>query len=214
MGSERKKLIISHKFKYIFIKTQKTASTSIEVGLERSCGEEDIISRHAFFKIQGFRPRNFEGFRQHTGASKIKEKIPNKTWNSYYKFTFERNPFDKMVSWYWDKRSRKKTNESFKEFCITCSKDPKNFPKGYELYAENNNVLVNFIGKYEKLNEDFSYVCNKLGIPFKGLFPRIRSHYRQDPYHYSKYYDSETKKIVENHFSKEIKMFDYSFETK
>jgi len=207
-------LIISHKFQYIFIKTQKTASTSIEVALERTCGEEDIITEYALMRVEGFRPRNFEGFGQHIAASKIKEKIPNKIWNSYYKFTFERNPFDKMVSWYWDKRWRKKTNESFKEFCISCSKEPESFPKGYELYTENDNVVVDFIGKYEKLNEDFSFVCNKLGIPIKGLFPCLRSHYRQDPSHYSKYYDSETKKIIENHFSREIKMFDYFFEDK
>jgi len=186
----------------------------MEVALERSCGEEDIISKYPLLLIQGFRPRNFKGFNQHKAASKIKEKIPNKIWNSYYKFTFERNPFDKMVSWYWDKRWRNQTNENFKEFCISCSKNPKNFPKGYELYTENDNVLVDFIGKYEKLNEDYSNVCNKLGIPFKELFPRLRSNYRQDSSHYSKYYDSETKKIVENHFSKEIKMFDYSFEVK
>lgn len=37
-------VIVSHEHKFIFMKTRKTASTSVEIALSRVCGERDIIT--------------------------------------------------------------------------------------------------------------------------------------------------------------------------
>ena len=37
-------MIVSHKYKFIFLKTRKTVGTSIEIALSRFCGEQDIIT--------------------------------------------------------------------------------------------------------------------------------------------------------------------------
>ncbi len=54
-------MIISHKHKFIFIKTRKTAGTSIEIFLSKYCGEFDIISPTSEH-IDGHIPRNYTGF--------------------------------------------------------------------------------------------------------------------------------------------------------
>ncbi len=207
-------MIISHKFKFIYIKNQKTAGTSIEVALSKICGDEDIVTHYPLLSIEGFKPRNYEGFDQHIAASEIIKKIPLEIWNQYYKFTFERNPFDKMVSWYWDKKRDEQFNKSFQEFCVYCSNNLEEFPLGYDLYSINDKVVVDFVGRYETLKKDFDYVCKKLGLPSIGEFPLLRTGYREDPSHYSKYYDYETQKIVEKHFWREIQQFNYKFENK
>src|ERR1700682_2469961 len=54
-------MIISHKYKLIFIKTAKTAGTSIEVFLSKQCGPMDIVTPIAP-PIEGHQPRNYQGF--------------------------------------------------------------------------------------------------------------------------------------------------------
>ena len=207
-------MIISHKFKFIFIKTQKSAGTSIEVSLANVCGKDDIVTPYPKYSVEGFQPRNYEGFRQHMSASQIKERIPIETWNNYFKFTFERNPFDKMVSWYWDRKWHEKFQKNFCEFCVECSQGLRKFPKGYELYTIDDKVVVDFIGKYESLKKDFEYVCNKLDVHLSPSLPQLRSEYKEDDRHYSDFYNSETRKIVETIFRKELEMFSYSFDIK
>ena len=57
-------MIISHKYKFIFLKTKKTAGTSIEISLSRYCGNNDIITPisirdEAIRKLLGKKPQNF-----------------------------------------------------------------------------------------------------------------------------------------------------------
>ena len=53
-------MIISHKHKFIFVKTVKTAGTSIEAFLSQHCGPDDVLTP-IFPAIEGHQPRNYEG---------------------------------------------------------------------------------------------------------------------------------------------------------
>ena len=55
---------------------------------------------------------------------------------------------------------------------------PQN-PYNWSMYAINDSISVDFIGKYESLEKDFEFVCSKLGVPFQNsslpTIKRIRS---------------------------------------
>jgi len=205
-------MIVSQKHKFIFIRVPRTASTSIQLALGKICGPDDIVTSDNRLKPEKYPeyiPRNDEGFGKHIAAEKIKGKITPEIWNRYFKFAFERNPFDKVVSHYHMKKV-KGYDKNFKEFCADCASGVvKIFRKGIELYSIDGKIAVDFIGKYENLNEDFNFVCEKLNLPKLELTKeRVSLGKEKD---YRKYYDDESRKIVEEHFSREIKLFNYKF---
>ena len=109
-------MLISHRFEFIFIKTVKTAGTSVESYFEPYCmfdneweqkharneyiSEAGIIGcraqrhREKGTKRQVLKPK----YRSHMPAKTIKERVGDDIWNRYFKFTVIRNPFDKLVS--------------------------------------------------------------------------------------------------------------------
>jgi len=167
-----------------------------------------------FLSSHGLKPQNYEGFQVHNSAKKIKQKISPEIWNNYFKFAFDRNPFDKMVSMYWHRIGADDFKGTFKDFCIDCKNNPDKFPFGFRIYGIDNQIAVDFVGKYETLNKDFQYICKKLNLPCEGDLPKLRDQFRKDKRHYSEYYDDECKRIVEEHFSKQISYFKYAFEEK
>ena len=92
-------MIISHQYRCIFIKTIKTAGTSIEVFLSGQGGDEDVFtSIHP--PVAGHQPRNHGNFYNHFPAWGVRQRVPAATWSNYFKFCVERNPWGKTISHY------------------------------------------------------------------------------------------------------------------
>ena len=73
------------------------------------------------------------------------------------------------------------------------------------------NLIVDFIGRFENLEKDFDFVLNKLNIKKNIELPHFNKTKHK---HYSEYYTEETRKLVEKRYRKDIKMFGYKFEKK
>ena len=65
------------------------------------------------------------------------------------------------------------------------------------------------MGRYENLEKDFHFVCEKLNLGKLKLGNEKKV--RQDKKHYTKYYSRDSKKIVAELFKKDIEYFDYKF---
>lgn len=102
-------MLVSHRKKFIFTKTVKTAGTSVEAYFEPYCVDdtnwEVLHSRPEHVcsvGIIGYRgklaKKSGSTWFNHMPAALIKERLGEALWDEYFKFTVIRNPFDKLIS--------------------------------------------------------------------------------------------------------------------
>ena len=164
------------------------------------------------------RPNKYQtGGKQHLWLSHIKEEVGSKTFNDYFKFSFTRNPFDKAVSQYFFtkkrprllKKLRIKKNSTFRTYvlAVLSSKTHVQWDNQYKFIYFKNECLADFVGKVENLQEDFNFVCDRIGIPKRQLQHKNKTNHK----HYTEYYDEETREIVAEKYAEDIELFGYQF---
>ena len=227
-------MIVSHKHKFIFVKTLKTAGTSFEIALSEICRPDDIVTpfgRHseAIRTELGFTgPQNTEvpkssynledklkswfnrspiHFYNHTSAKEAKRWIGEETWNSYYKFCFDRHPYDKVVShFYW--RGGEEEFGNISNFIGT--RKVKRL-RGMLKYGIDGEVAVDQIYKFEELKESLGLISKKISLdqPLKLPEKKAKSHTRTDKRHYSEILSDKDKQRIQEIFADEFERFGY-----
>jgi hypothetical protein len=228
-------MIISHKHKFIFIKTAKTAGTSIEIALSKYCGKRDVITPiypekdELTRKSLGYRgPQNYLvpfrmysrsdwmslvrrrerlAFYNHAPASFIRRYIPAEVWQSYFKFCFERNPWDKAVSFYcW--KNQEEARPSIGDFIR--SEQFASMP-GMDLYTIDQEVVVDRVCSYERIGEEMQKVAAIIGLPEAPALPRAKANVRKDDRTYRDILGDHGRREIARLFSREIELFGYSW---
>lgn len=228
-------MIISHTHKFIFVKSEKTGGTSVEAALSNICHGRDIVTPLGDYPFNRdedgewvHKSLNPDGFKQHDDAITIKSQLPADVWDSYYKFSITRNPWDKVVSdffWQYRQHDFDQPIRRFYHFIgypydelKPIRKMFKNFVKGGQwktndrFYIINDELCVDYIIRYEHLTEGLREVCKRVGLPELRL-PHLKSGMRKRGHHYSVYYDEETRAIVSERHQHDIRLFGYIFET-
>jgi hypothetical protein len=229
-------MIISHKHNFIFIKTAKTAGTSIEIFLSKHCDAQDIVTP-IFPPVEGHLPRNDRGFFNPlpevlTGANRpraagndlvrrnkffnhmpallVQQRVAGRVWRSYFKFAVERNPWDKVLSHYHMNAHRAGSLSLDQYFKI--GKFPLNFPRYTDRSGKE--IIVDRVLRYENLTAELTEVFAQLNIPFNGtLGARAKSEYRTDRRPYQLVFNEEQRRIIEQIFAREIELHRYRFES-
>jgi len=148
------------------------------------------------------------GFYEHMPAWRIKRYLGDDIWNSYYKFAFERNPWDRQVSWYFYKTRSDRKVTSFGDFFRNRR---KSYVENFDLYSIENEIAVDFVGRYENLTEDFEKAMVAIGLGGKFELPVTNVSKTRRP-DYQSYYDDGTRAIVDEWYRREIDQFGYAFQ--
>jgi hypothetical protein len=216
--------MISIKKKFLFIHVPKTGGNSIQ-NILRDYSEDDVVvlAKHQD-GIERFEVRNKQyNIRKHSTLTHYKSVLDAGIYRSLYKFATIRNPWDMLISYYFS--PHRGVNEWNRENFITLVNTVSTLRQYVREKSLKDRVLdklgaqklninkkldadVDFIMKFEYLDDDFKLVCKRLEIPYFPL-PKRNVSVRV---HYSRYYDDELREIVRKKFVEEIEFGNYSFE--
>lgn len=230
-------MLLSEKYKILFIEIPKTASTVVGSALNNILGKKNVL--HI---LDRFDNTKYNHVYRHCPINNAFLDFPES--KEYFKFCFVRNPWDKMVSmWrymerhtflsyvnsksftgfarrkysFWDKNSGSNLNEYVE---INKLIPDKLTFDAFLLYIFDSEMKVifesgssfsknaDFIGKYENLKNDFDFICDKLKLPRTNLDVANKSDRNKD---YRVYYNNRTRDLVGDAFSEDIINFNYSF---
>jgi hypothetical protein len=196
--------------KFIFIHIPKTAGTSIK----------NVIQPYGISYVNGH---------AHTC---IKDAQAKKDLSKYFKFAFVRDPWDRAVSMYHYRKNNhpdnkvKKFYSQFKDFRAWV----KDFYDNWDEYQSGDkadisptglgndqqikwiqnslgNVDIDFIGKFETINESWQRIAKTLNINYEVL-PHENATKRKG---YASYYDLDTVDMISSLYQQDIELFDYHF---
>ena len=182
-------LMINHEYKFIFIHIPKCAGVSIG---------------RTLYNLVDKDPKTYEGFKIHH------DEFDEKIWKEYFVFTFLRNPLDRLYSQYryrdflyehdfeYAVKNMKRLYEEHYNFKVDENKtgslqamldyygewihlpSQKEFLQGKYSNQVDKRPYIDFYGKYETLQEDFDYVCEKIGLPKTKLLHENKSKNEKD----------------------------------
>ena len=163
----------------------------------------------------------------HIHASTYQLVFSRKLYCDYFKFTFVRNPWDRLVSAYYflkgggahekDRRwaeSQLSDYDSFEDFVSRgLGKEevlswPHFRPQVDFLSSPNGMVEIDYIGRFESIQEDFDFISQRLGINRELL--HINKAKATRPAYQDQYSDA-ARKIADQVYSRDINSFGYTF---
>jgi hypothetical protein len=213
-------VIVSHRHRFVFLKTRKTAGTSLELALARVCGPDDTITslnpkdevERRAAGIPG--PQNDESpplkrrAFNHMPARMARDAIGAEVFDAYYRFAVERNPWDAVVSaYFWSFRDREAPD--FAEWVQGDQVD--NLAKNAGIYRLQGEIAVHRLLRYESLAADVAEVWAHLALPGTPDLPHAKGGARPRDADYRSMYDDASRERVAAAFERTIADLGYEF---
>jgi len=199
-------MVISHDHKFIFFAVGKTGTHSVESALKKYADEFPMSAAEQDF------------FLEHMPPFFAREKLSSQIWRNYFKFAYVRNTWDMVISdLLWNKLVDGNIDRITVRNVCDLYENQKQYRRGitwresreqYSFLADmQGNLLVDFVGRFERFQEDFDEICEKIGIHKEQLPVLNRQHRRP----YREYYTPETIGKVKQLWATDIEKFNFVF---
>lgn len=231
-------MIVSHKRGFIFLKTQKTAGSSVELALSQICGPQDVITplptedealrtglgaqncdiaperRPPLWRLKralGVSPaRSGTVFHEHMNARAVRDAVSPEVFDRYLKATIVRNPWDREVSLYFWATRGQASPPPFAAFVRRRLSRPER--KTWEIYSIDGDNVADLVMRYETLERDFRRFLDAIGYDGALELPRAKGAYRPKARDYREFYTPELAEVVRRRYAREIDHFGMSFD--
>lgn len=207
-------MIISERHEFIFVAVPKTGTHSVRRALRPHLGERDL-EQVRLFEEKTFPVPALARLRHgHISLEQVRPFIKPETFDSYFKFAFVRNPFDRFVSYCSFMTREQKAFE----------RDPKDVMRHFIATAPSNrhilfrpqhkfvsgpdgSLVADYVGRVEQMQDSFDDVCDRIGIP-RVTLEQANTSSRES---YRDYYDQQLIDGVAKLYAKDLELFGYQF---
>jgi hypothetical protein len=207
-------MIISHRHKFMFFAVPKTATHTIREALHQHTGPDDweqqILFGEQFLPI----PQLARLRHGHISAQEILPHLEPGVWDTYFKFAFVRNPFDRFVSCCFflnrEVPNFERTAVAFMKERIQRTRFQQRIlvrPQYRQLCAVNGEIALDYVGRYENLQESYDVICERIGLSKTELNKKNSSEHSR----YTKYYDDDLQQKVAEFYKEDLRLFSYDF---
>lgn len=207
-------MIISHKHQFIFFAVPKTATHTIREALRQHTDADDweqqVLYGQQFLPFPEIARLNHG----HISAEQIYPFLDADVWKNYFKFAFVRNPFDRFVStcFFLNREDPGFANNAvrFMKDRIMRERFQKRVlvrPQYQQLCWANGELALDFVGRYESLQQSYDEICERIGLPGTELGVKNSSKHSS----YDSYYDADLRQRVANFYADDLRIFDYDY---
>ncbi len=217
--------LVSHRKQFIFLKTHKTASTSVEAALDTFCAPDDAETgahkRSLAITPDGIIGERRKGtralWRPHMSAPRVRTLLGRSVFERYAKITTVRNPYSRMVSLFHFTRDIdheriagapfREVQQTFRDWVQ--SKGPSHNLGKLTIKGR---YIIDHVLFFERITEDFGALAEALGRSDLTL-PRYKMGYNKRPEPWRDYYDDRSRAAVARQSAFELAFFGYAFES-
>lgn len=213
-------MIVSHAHRFIFFAVPKTGTQAVRQALSVHLGPDDWQQHALYGQARLPIPALAAKGHGHLSVREVAPRIDRDTWDSYFKFGFVRNPFERFVSAYLflfrnsqvaEQREPRRVAEGMKA-ALSRPKFRRRaliVPQSELLTDADGRLALDHLGRHERLQADFDEIAQRLGLPPTPLPVRNATEHA----HYSHYYDDELKEMVGALYDQDLSRFRYEFES-
>ena len=205
-------MIVSHRHRFIFFAQPRTATHAIRAALQPHLGADDwqqeALTRTLRLPILEL-ARIGHG---HISLRQAKACLPSEIWDEYFKFSMVRNPYERYVSacTFLNRHNPGYTGRetAFMKTALTRQRFRRRVlvrPQVTLLVNGAGTVGMDFVGRYEHLQQSFDQACERIGIPPSRLTRRNASHHGD----YRRYYDEALLEQVNDFYRADFGQFGY-----
>ena len=214
-----KPMIVSHRHRFIFFAVPRTGSHAVRAALQPFLGSEDWQQEGLRMQVRSPLPAIARIRHGHVTLRQARRHLPEALLRTYFKFAFVRNPCDRFVSACAMLNARntgyagnetavmKRTltglrgavkHADFGQLMLVR-------PQAALLVDEDGRIGMDFIGRYETLQDSFAEACRRIGIPGQRLAVVNATVHRP----WEDYYDDELRGLVTGFYRRDFEMLGY-----
>ncbi len=174
-------------------------------------GPQNYLAPRSQYRIRDFanllRGKKKARYYNHMPSCEVKALVGDDVWRSYFKFCFERNPFDRVISlYYWRNKTEPRPSMSaFLESGVPALLQQR----GYDLYTIDGQIVMDRVCMFENMDEELERIRVHLGLTEPLQLPRAKSSSRKDKRAFRELLNEREMDIVRTLFRREIALFGF-----